>query len=91
MSRRPQPHSRTETVVLDWHDRITLDPAVLVGKPCIKGTRISVEYIVELLADGWTYEQILESWDHITREDIFACLAYASDVLRMEFVHPPEP
>ena len=91
MSRRPQPHSRTETVVLDWHDRITLDPAVLVGKPCIKGTRISVEYIVELLADGWTYEQILESWDHITREDILACLAYASDVLRMEFVHPPEP
>ncbi|HET6372756.1 MAG TPA: DUF433 domain-containing protein [Candidatus Polarisedimenticolia bacterium] len=75
---------------MDWHDRITLDPAVLVGKPCIKGTRLSVEYIIELLASGWTYEQILESWDHITKEDILACLTYASDVLKMDFVHPPE-
>jgi uncharacterized protein (DUF433 family) len=91
MTRRTRPHPRIEPAVLDWHDRITLDPAILVGKPCIKGTRISVELIVEVLADGWTYEQILESWDHITKEDILACLAYASDVLKMEFVHPPEP
>jgi uncharacterized protein (DUF433 family) len=91
MTRRTQLHPRNEPAVMDWHERITLDPAVLVGKPCIKGTRLSVEYIIELLADGWTYEQILESWDYITRDDILACLAYASDVLKMEFVHPPEP
>ena len=91
MTRRTQLHPRSEPAVLDWHERITLDPAVLVGKPCIKGTRISVELIVEALADGWTYEQILESWDHITKQDILACLAYASDVLKMDFVHPPEP
>ena len=90
MSDQTDPHSRTEPAVLDWHDRITLDPAILVGKPCIKGTRISVELIVESLANGWTYEEILESWDHITREDIQACMAYASAVLKMEFVHPPE-
>jgi uncharacterized protein (DUF433 family) len=76
---------------LDWHDRIKLDPAILVGKPCIKGTRLSVEFIVQLLASGWTFEQILADWDYITQDDIQACLAYASDVLRMEFVHPPEP
>jgi uncharacterized protein (DUF433 family) len=75
---------------LDWHERITLDPAVLVGKPCIKGTRVSVELVVDSLAAGWSYDEILESWDHLTRDDILACLAYAGDVLKMEFVHPPE-
>jgi uncharacterized protein (DUF433 family) len=84
------PRTRSESTTMDWHDRITLDPAILVGKPCIKGTRMSVEFIVELLANGWTYEQILEDYDHITRDDILACLGYATAVLKMEFVHPPE-
>ena len=91
MSRRTQLHPRIEPEVMDWHERITLDPAILVGKPCIKGTRISVELVVGMLAHGATYEEILADYDHITRDDIVACLAYASDVLRMEFVHPPEP
>ena len=91
MSRRAQLHPRSEPSALDWHERIKLDPAILVGKPCIKGTRLSVEFIIELLANGWTYEDILKDWDYITRDDILACLAYASDVLKMEFVHPPEP
>jgi uncharacterized protein (DUF433 family) len=90
MPGQTDPQARVEFAAMDWHDRITLDPAILVGKPCIKGTRISVEMIVESLANGWTYEDILESWDHISREDIQACLAYASAVLKMEFVHPPE-
>ena len=89
MPGQTDPQTRVEPA-MDWHDRITLDPAILVGKPCIKGTRISVEMIVESLANGWTYEDILESWDHMSREDIQACLAYASAVLKMEFVHPPE-
>jgi uncharacterized protein (DUF433 family) len=91
MSHRPQPDSGTEPAVMDWHERITMNPEVLVGKPCIKGTRISVELVVGMLAHGATYEEILQDYGHITREDILACLAYASDVLRMEFVHPPEP
>jgi len=70
---------------MEWQDRITLDPAVLVGKPCIKGTRISVELILECLAAGWTAEQFLEQYDHITREDLQACFAYAGDVVRKEF------
>jgi Uncharacterized conserved protein len=72
---------------MNWQDRITLDPNVLVGKPVIKGTRISVEFVINLLSRGWTEEQILKEYDHLTREDIQACLAYASDVLKSERVY----
>ena len=72
---------------MDWHDRITVDPQVLVGKPVIRGTRIAVEFVMELLGRGWTAEQILHEYDHLTAEDIKACLAYASDVLKSERVY----
>jgi uncharacterized protein (DUF433 family) len=72
---------------MDWHDRIVVDPKVLVGKPVLKGTRIAVEYVVDLLGRGWTTEQILHEYDHLSREDIQACLAYASDVLKSERVY----
>ena len=70
-----------------WQDRITIDPKVLVGKPVIKGTRIAVEFVIDLLARGWTPEQILGEYDHLTTEDIQACLAYASDMLKSERVY----
>jgi uncharacterized protein (DUF433 family) len=70
-----------------WQDRITLDPKVLVGKPIVKGTRISVEFVVDLLGRGWTVEQVLREYDHLTPEDIQACLAYASEVLKSERVY----
>lgn len=73
---------------MDWHDRINIDPKVLVGKPVIKGTRIAVEFVVDLLGRGWTTEQILQEYDHLTPQDIQACLAYASDILRSERVYP---
>jgi uncharacterized protein (DUF433 family) len=72
---------------MDWHERITVNPKVLVGKPVIKGTRIAVEFVVELLGRGWTAEQILHEYDHLTPDDIQACLAYASEVLKSERVH----
>lgn len=75
---------------LDWRERITLDPAVLTGKPVIRGTRISVELVVGLLAQGWSTEQVLRQYDHLTSDDIRACLSYASDVMRSEIVHPPD-
>ena len=71
---------------MNWHDRIVIDPNVLVGKPVIKGTRISVEFVVDLLGRGWTVEQILKEYDHLTREDIQACLAYASEIIKSERV-----
>jgi uncharacterized protein (DUF433 family) len=70
-----------------WRDRITIDPNVLVGKPIIKGTRISVEFVIDLLARGWAMDQVLREYDHLKPEDIQACLAYASDVLRSEKVY----
>jgi uncharacterized protein (DUF433 family) len=72
---------------MDWQHRITVDPKVLVGKPVIKGTRIAVEFVVDLLAHGWTAAQILEEYDHLTAQDIQACLAYASEVLKSERVY----
>ena len=71
----------------DWRDRIVVDPKILVGKPVIKGTRIAVEFVVDLLARGYTREQIRGEYDHITDEDIQACLAYAAEVLRSERVY----
>jgi uncharacterized protein (DUF433 family) len=72
---------------MKWQDRVTVDPQVLVGKPIIKGTRISVEFVVDLLGRGWSQDEILREYDHLQAEDIQACLAYASDVLKSERVH----
>jgi uncharacterized protein (DUF433 family) len=73
---------------MEWQERIVINPEVLVGKPIIRGTRIAVEFIVELLAKGWTSDRILEEYDHLTMEDIQACLAYASDITKSERVYP---
>jgi uncharacterized protein (DUF433 family) len=70
------------------HPRIVLDPDVLAGKPVIRGTRLSVEFIIGLLADGWANTDILQSYPGITREDVLACLAYARDALGSEKVFP---
>ena len=69
---------------MDWRDRIAADPNVLVGKPTIKGTRISVELVMDLLAAGYTTDQIRQQYDHVTVADVQACLAYAREVLRSE-------
>ncbi len=69
-------------------DRIVIDPEVLVGKPVIKGTRISVEFVINLLAQGWKKEDILKNYPHLSKEDIFACLKYASEILQSEKVFP---
>lgn len=71
-----------------WRDRIVVDVDVLVGKPVVKGTRLTVEFIVELLSQGWTYEQILDNYPGLTRQDILACLSYASNALHAEKIYP---
>jgi len=73
---------------MDWQDRIVVDPEILVGKPVIKGTRLAVEFIIDLLAQGWTEADILRNYPGVTRQDIQACLAYASTVLKTERVYP---
>ena len=76
---------------MTWNDRIAVDPDVLVGKPVIKGTRIAVEFVIDLMARGWTTEQILREYDHLTTEDVRACLAYAGELLESERVYPTPP
>ena len=68
--------------------RIVLDPAVLAGKPIVRGTRLSVEFIIGLMADGWSEADILANYPGLTREDIAACLTYARNVLNSERVFP---
>ena len=63
---------------MTWHDRITVNPAVRSGKPCIKGTRITVYDVLEYLAGGMSEAEILEDFPDLTREDIRACLAFAA-------------
>jgi uncharacterized protein (DUF433 family) len=62
-------------------ERITLNPKVMVGKPVIKGTRLTVEYILNLLAHGSTSTEILAEYDGLTQEDIQACLLFAARAL----------
>ncbi len=69
---------------MEWRTRIVADASVLVGKPVIKGTRISVELVMDLLAGGYTPSQIREQYDHLTVDDIQACLAYAREVISSE-------
>jgi uncharacterized protein (DUF433 family) len=73
---------------MNYGDRITVATDVLVGKPIIKGTRIAVEFIIGLLANGWSHEDILKNYPGLTAEDILACLSYASSVLQAEKVYP---
>ena len=64
-------------MMMDWEKRIAVDPKVLVGKPVIKGTRIAVEFILDLLAEGWTQQQITENYPQLTGDDIQAACHYA--------------
>ncbi|MCI0342546.1 MAG: DUF433 domain-containing protein [Planctomycetales bacterium] len=78
-------------VASDWRPRIAVHPGVLVGKPVIRGTRLSVEFILGLLAEGWTQDQVLDQYPGLKAEDIRACLAYAREVLSAETVYPVKP
>lgn len=63
---------------MNWMERTVSDPEVLLGKPTIRGTRLSVEFILDRLADGWTEQQLLENYPRLTREDLQAVFAYVA-------------
>ncbi len=71
-----------------WQDHIAVDPNVLVGKPIVRGTRLSVEFIMGLLARGWSHERILAEYDQLTDDDLLACLAYAQHAVELEQSFP---
>ncbi|MBL6751009.1 MAG: DUF433 domain-containing protein [Nevskia sp.] len=64
---------------MNWHDHIATDPGVLAGKPVVKGTRLSVEFLLGLFAAGWTERQVLENYPHLTPEGLQAAFAYAQE------------
>lgn len=69
-------------MTIDWKQKIVVDPDILAGKPVIKGTRISVELILDWTANGWSLEDILESYPHLTREDVLAAHSFAAELFK---------
>lgn len=69
--------------------RIVFDPKILGGKPILKGTRIAVEFVLELLASGMTTDEIVREYPHLTKQDIRAVLSYAAAVVKREEVISP--
>ncbi len=72
---------------MDWREYIHADPKILVGKPVVKGTRLSVEFILDLFAAGWTEDEVLESYPTLTRESLRAVFAFAAECLREEALY----
>jgi uncharacterized protein (DUF433 family) len=72
---------------MNWEERIEVKPGVMLGKPVIKGTRITVEIILERLQAGETVNQISNSYKHITTDDVHAAIEYAIESVRREKVY----
>ena len=73
---------------MNWQNYIHSNPEILIGKPVIKGTRISVELILELFEKGWTNEMILESYPKLTETDVKAVFAYLRECVQHELFFP---
>lgn len=71
-----------------YQNRIATDPEIMTGKPIIKGTRITVEFVLKLLAQGTGMEEILKEYPHLKKEDIYAAIEYATEVIAEEKVYP---
>ncbi len=69
---------------MNWRDHIIVDPDILIGKPVIQGTRISVELILERLADGWSIDDLLTAYPRLTPEDVQAVFAFTAELLKEE-------
>ena len=72
---------------IDWKEYIHTVPEILLGKPVVKGTRLSVEFILGLFAEGWTEQQILENYPTLTKKHLRAVFAFATDCMREESLY----
>ena len=75
-------------MAVEWQERIVADPRVMLGKPLIRGTRITVELILEKMAAGETVTDLLRAYPHLAQDDIHAALAYAADSVRTATIFP---
>lgn len=87
-SRRTHGEPLLNVMSATWRQRITIDPTILVGKPVVRGTRLAVEFVLDLIAAGWAFDEILANYPGLTVEDIRACVAYAKDVVAEKRVLP---
>ena len=78
-----------EKKVMNYTERVSMDPAIMLGKPVIKGTRITVELILRKLSEGISIDQLMESYKNLTKEDVYAALTYASDLIANEEIIIP--
>ncbi|MDX2136122.1 MAG: DUF433 domain-containing protein [Saprospiraceae bacterium] len=76
--------------MINWQSRIHSDPGILSGKPVIRGTRLSVEFILERLADGWTEKEILENYPRLAKEDMLAVFAYSYECMKDGLLFQPQ-
>ncbi len=76
---------------MHWTDHIVADPAILAGKPVVRGTRLAVEFILDLLAQGWTREALRASYPQLTDEALQAVFAFAADALHDQTLLPVRP
>lgn len=76
---------------INWRDYVVSDPAILAGKPIVKGTRLSVGFVLDLLAAGWAPQALRENYPNLTEERVRAVLAYAAETFREErfYLLPP--
>ena len=74
----------------DWKSHIEANPDILYGKPVIKGTRISVDLILEKMSCGESFQEIIQSYPDLKEDDLYASLAYASSLIRNEVTKPLE-
>lgn len=72
---------------VDWRDHIVCDPAILCGKPTLKGTRLSIEFVLGLLAAGWSREEMFRNYPSLNEDGIRAVLAYAAETFREDHFH----
>jgi uncharacterized protein (DUF433 family) len=73
---------------MNWHDYIHSDPTVLVGKPVVKGTRLSVEFLLQLLAEGWTPTMILEQYPSLSPVGLQAVFAFVAECMHDTMLYP---
>lgn len=74
---------------MSWKTYIHSNPKILLGKPVIKGTRLSVEFILGLFSEGWTQQQVLESYPTLNSEAIQAVFAFAAECLKEDLFYTP--
>ncbi|WP_026732833.1 DUF433 domain-containing protein [Fischerella sp. PCC 9605] len=72
---------------MDWRQYIHSDPKILLGKPTVKGTRLSVEFLLGLFANGWTIQQVLENYPTLTTESLQAVFAFAAECMQEESLY----